>query len=283
MPSIKKTNFILTPRHGRSYSADARFIPNGQAKPVVVFVHGFKGFKDWGHFNILADYFARHGFVFIKLNLSHNGVTLDSDDLVDMEAFGQNNFSIELDDMGALLDLLFAGQSTLPAEELDLNKIYLIGHSRGGGLVILKSAEDARIKATAAWAPISNIDLRWPEEVLTNWKETGVHYIHNARINQNMPMYYQFVENYQQNKERLDIPAAAARITQPLLIIHGEDDETLPVSMAHELKAQQPAAQLIVLPQSGHTFGGAHPYLHVHLPAAARQVADYTIAFFRQH
>ena len=33
-------------------------LPSGQPKPVVVFVHGFKGFKDWGHFNVLADYFT---------------------------------------------------------------------------------------------------------------------------------------------------------------------------------------------------------------------------------
>jgi pimeloyl-ACP methyl ester carboxylesterase len=245
-------------------------------------VHGFKGFKDWGHFNLLADAFARQGFVFIKINLSHNGVTLHGEDLEDMEAFGQNNFSIELDDIGTLIDFIFTNPEPLPALELDLNKLYLIGHSRGGGLVILKTAEDERVKATAAWAPISNVDMRWPDEVLANWQKNGVHYIYNSRIQKDMPLYYQLVENYHANRDRLNIPAAVAKVKQPLLIIHGEDDETLPVSMAHELKQQQPAAELVILPQSGHTFGGAHPYPHAHLPAAAQQVADLTIAFFRK-
>lgn len=257
MVPMQKVDLIVTPTHGRAFRADARFVSSAQPKPVVIFVHGFKGFKDWGHFNLLADTFAQEGFVFIKLNLSHNGVPLYGEDLEDMEAFGQNNYSIELDDIGTLIDYLFRNQ--LPVPELDLTKLYLIGHSRGGGLVILKTAEDERIKATAAWAPISNVDMRWPDEVLAKWQETGVHYIYNTRIRKDMPLYYQLVENYQANRDRMNIPAAVARLKQPLLIIHGEDDETLPVSMAHELKQQQPAADLVILPQSGHTFGGAHP------------------------
>lgn len=283
MSSIKKTAFILTPRHGRSFGADARFIPNEQAKPVVIFVHGFKGFKDWGHFNLLADYFAQQGFVFVKLNLSHNGTTPESEDLVDMEAFGQNNFSIELDDLDTLLNFLCSEQKILPAVELNREKLFLIGHSRGGGLVILKAAEDSQVKAVAGWAPVSSLAMRWPDEVLANWQKTGVHYVYNSRIKQNMPLYYQFVENYQANEHRLNIPAAVAGLKQPLLIIHAEDDETLPIDMAHELKKNQPNTELIILPQGGHTFEGRHPYSLPTLPAAAQQVADYTIAFFRQH
>lgn len=283
MIAIEKIAFTITPPHGRTFSADARLVRTGQPKPIVIFVHGFKGFKDWGHFNLLADYFAEQHFVFIKLNLSHNGTTPQSDDLVDMEAFGQNNFSIELDDLGLLVDYLFAADNALPATEIDLSRLYLIGHSRGGGLVILKSAEDARIKAIATWAPISNIELRWPAEVLTKWQETGVHYVYNARIKQDMPMYYQLVENYLENKDRLDIPAAVAHLTQPLLIIHGEEDETLPVSMAHTLKQLQPAAELILLPGTGHTFGGSHPYAGATLPTAAQKAADLTLTFFQKH
>ncbi|UOQ74779.1 alpha/beta hydrolase family protein [Hymenobacter cellulosilyticus] len=125
--------FLLSsPHHERPFAADARFRPDGHPKPVVVFVHGFKGFKDWGHFNVLADYFAAHGFVFVKLNLSHNGVVPGgTGDLEDLEAFGRNNFSLELGDLGCLLDYLTGPASVLPAAEADLSRIYLVGHSRG--------------------------------------------------------------------------------------------------------------------------------------------------------
>jgi pimeloyl-ACP methyl ester carboxylesterase len=282
MTLIQKTDFVLTPAHGRSFRADARYIPDQQEKSIVIFVHGFKGFKDWGHFNLLADYFAQQGFVFIKLNLSHNGTTLDSKDLTDMEAFGQNNFSIELDDLDTLLNYLFSKPENLPAAELNLNKVYLIGHSRGGGLVILKAAEEERVKAVVGWAPISDLLMRWPEEVLTNWQKTGVHYIYNSRINQDMPLYYQLVEDFKANQERLDIPSIVKKLTKPFLIIHATDDETLPVSMAHELKANQPQAEVIILPEGGHTFGGQHPFPEATLPPSAQIVAERTVEFLKK-
>ena len=113
MPEVQKTTFILTPPHGRKTSADARFLANDQPKPVVIFVHGFKGFKDWGYWNLLATYFAEQQFTCVKLNLSHNGSTLTEDDVLDLEAFGQNNFSIELADVEALLNLFFSAASWL--------------------------------------------------------------------------------------------------------------------------------------------------------------------------
>ena len=49
----------------------------------------------------MADRFADAGFVFVKFNLSHNGTTIEHPiDFVDLEAFGNNNFAKELDDLG---------------------------------------------------------------------------------------------------------------------------------------------------------------------------------------
>ncbi|MBC6611812.1 alpha/beta fold hydrolase [Hymenobacter sp. BT507] len=277
-------DFLLrSPNHTRPFAADARYLPTGQAKPVVVFVHGFKGFKDWGHFNVLADYFARQGFVFIKLNLSHNGVVVGgSGDLEDMEAFGHNNFSLELDDLGALLDALHTpGATPLPPTELDLTRLTLIGHSRGGGLVLLKAAEDTRVTAVVGWAAINDIDQRWSPDLMQRWQTDGVQYIDNARTGQRMPLYYQLAEDYQRNKTRLDIPTLVRTLRQPLLLLHGDQDETLPVQMAHDLQAWQPRAKLVVVPGANHVFGGRHPWEETTLPVDAQRIADETIAFLR--
>lgn len=282
-PAPTAVEFLLTcTRHARPFAADARFLATGEPKPVVVFVHGFKGFKDWGHFNVLADYFARQGFVFIKLNLSHNGlVPGGTGDLEDMEAFGNNNFSLELDDLGALLDSLYWPRNiAIAPTELDLGRLFLVGHSRGG-LVMLKAAEDARVRAVAAWAPISDIDQRWSAEVMQRWQTEGVQYIDNTRTGQRMPLYYQLVEDFQANKARLDIPTVVRdKLRQPLLIVHGDEDETLPVSMAHDLKSWKPDAELAILPGAGHMFGGRHPWEEDQLPPLAQEVADCTVAFF---
>ncbi|QHL86883.1 alpha/beta fold hydrolase [Nibribacter ruber] len=278
---IQYSEFVLSSAHGRDFSVDARWVSDNEPKPVVLFVHGFKGFKDWGHFNLLADYFAAHGFVFIKLNLSHNGVEPGGSDLTNMEAFGNNNFCIELDDLGTLIDQLTAGSTPIPAQELDASHLLLIGHSRGGGLVLLKAAEDARVSGVATWSAISDIDQRWSKELMEEWKRTGVQYIANARTGQQMPLYYQLVENFEANRKRLDILKAVEKLSVPVLIIHGEQDETLPLSMAHELHAQNPFAELYLIPEADHSFGGRHPYEATELPAFAKAAADKTIQFFQ--
>ncbi|TYZ07658.1 dienelactone hydrolase family protein [Hymenobacter lutimineralis] len=273
---------LSSPRHSRPFTADACLLPDGQPKPVVVFVHGFKGFKDWGHFNLLADWFARRGIVFVKLNLSHNGLVVGgTGDLEDLEAFGQNNFSLELDDIGALLDQLPA---LLPAAEVDLGRLALVGHSRGGGLVLLKAAEDARVHAVVTWAAINDVNPGWPETLLQQWQQQGVFHVENARTGQQLPLYFQIVEDYHQNRLRLDIRHNVRRKLggRPLLVVHGDEDETVPVRRAHELKEWYPAAELALLPGVTHNFGGAHPWNVAELPEAARQAAKATLDFLRR-
>ncbi|MFD2786661.1 alpha/beta hydrolase family protein [Hymenobacter rubripertinctus] len=278
-------DFLLaSPHHRRPFAADARFVADGRPKPVVVFVHGFKGFKDWGHFNLLADWFAQRGFVFVKLNLSHNGLVVGgTGDLEDLDAFGRNNFSLELDDIGVLLDALHApGQTGIPAAEMDLARLGLLGHSRGGGLVLLKTAEDARVQAVASWAAISDVNPGWTEELMTQWQQQGVFHVENSRTKQQLPLYFQIVEDYHQHRLRLDIRHNLRRKLRgrPLLIIHGDQDETVPLARAHQLQQWQPAAELLVLPGVTHNFGGAHPWPSAQLPDQTRQAAEATAAFF---
>ncbi|UOQ67526.1 alpha/beta hydrolase family protein [Hymenobacter volaticus] len=281
-----RLDFQLTnSRHNRPFTADARYLSDGQPKPVVVFVHGFKGFKDWGHFNLLADYFAQQGFVFVKLNLSHNGLVVGgTGDLEDLEAFGRNNFSLELDDIGTLLDSLEQPTITgIPAIETDLTRLALIGHSRGGGLVLLKAAEDPRVQAIATWAGINNINPGWPEELMQQWQQQGVYHVENSRTKQQLPLYYQIVEDYHANRLRLDIPHIVRRkLHKPVLFLHGDQDETVSVQRAHELKNWKPEAELLILPNVTHNFGGAHPWASEELPAEAKQAADATVEFFQR-
>ena len=46
-----------------------------------------------------------NNIVFVKFNFSHNGTSLDSPtDFIDLKAFGNNNFCIELDDLSCVLE-----------------------------------------------------------------------------------------------------------------------------------------------------------------------------------
>ena len=286
---LTTVEFVLTGTgHGRPFAADATYqAPEAApaARPVVVFVHGFKGFKDWGHFPLLGRFFAEQGFVFIKLNLSHNGVVVGgTGDLEDLEAFGNNNFSHELNDLGQLLDALHEpGATPLPAAALDLGHLYLIGHSRGGGLVLAKAAEDPRIRAVATWSAVASLAPPWPAEVLAQWQREGVIYIPNARTGQQLPLYLQIAEDYRAHSARFDLSALVPQLRQPLLIVHGALDETVPLSAAEALLARKPDAELFIVPGAGHQFGGRHPWPEAELPPLAQLIAERTATFFRQH
>ncbi len=281
--SIVKTGDSIIPgkHNGKNILWDARFLPNDMKKPIILFVHGFKGFKDWGHFNLMADKFAQEGFVFVKMNLSHNGTTPDHPvDFVDLEAFGHNNFSIEMDDLGSLIDHIFSPAFEVPAQEINLSRLFIIGHSRGGGLAILKAYEDKRIYGLATLAAIDDLEKRWSGQALKQWEEAGVQMVHNGRTRQDMPLYFQLVEDFRRNKSRLDIPAAVKGMSKPMLIIHGNDDETLPVSMARNMKDWNSKVILEIVNGANHTFGGSHPCPSAKLPDHTRLAVEKIKNFF---
>lgn len=273
---------LRSPQHDKPIAYDVRYLPDGSRKPVVIFVHGFKGFKDWGYFNLLADRLAQSGLVCLKLNLSHNGTSPEHPlDFVDPEAFGQNNFSKEMDDLGVLIDHLFTPEFNLDPQEVDLARLFLIGHSRGGSLIILKGYEDTRVKGVVTLAAVSDLEQRWPEEELAQWKVDRVRYVPNSRTGQNMPMDYQIVEDFYTHRDRFDVPRAVKHFGKPLLAFHGADDETVPVQDAYRIREWNGNARVEIIEGTNHVFGGKHPYDREELPEAVQRVVGETVAFLK--
>lgn len=248
--------------------------------PTVIFSHGFKGFKDWGHFNLVSEAFAKAGFVFIKFNYSHNGVTPESPtDFVNLKAFGENTYSKEVEDLKIMVDYVF-NDSELD-KVVDKNQIFLIGHSKGGGNSILVASKDKRIKKLCTWASVSRFGRMFNNKhFMDKWKEDGVVFIMNARTKEPMPMYYNFYEDYIENKENLDIKKAASEINIPWLIVHGSKDFVVTLKEAKMLSSLNPSAKLLTN-EGDHAFGGAHPWMHEELPELAQKVVNQTIEFFK--
>ena len=225
--------------------------------PLVIFSHGFKGFKDWGPFNYVSQMFTDGGLNFLKFNFSHNGITEKSKThLFDLEAFGNNNFSIELDDLQTVIDWSVKHLSS----KVDIARLYLIGHSRGGGISIIKASEDLRIKKIVSWASVSDFEKRIVNEKIDLWKKRGVAYIYNKRTNQQLPLYYQFFEDFIQNKQRFSIPKAGKSLTIPSLIVHGKDDETVDFEEAIQLHHFIANSKLLAIDACNHVFNAQHPF-----------------------
>lgn len=241
-------------------------------------MHGYKGYKDWGAWNLLEEGFVKAGFGIVKFNVSHNGGTVDDPiDFPDLVAFGHNRYTYELKD----LEVIVNETNRIIKEELQLQiPIYLLGHSRGGGVCILYAAKDSRIKKLISLAGISNIESRWPdEEGLKKWQEEGVMYVPNARTNQNMPHFYGFYQDYVEHREELDIEAAARSLKIPFLQIHGDMDEAVSISEGQQL-AKWTRTRVFIVKGAGHTFETSHPWNKDELPYEMKKVLDEGIRFF---
>ncbi|HET6245121.1 MAG: alpha/beta hydrolase [Bacteroidetes bacterium] len=276
----KSGNILIEGRHKRPVMVDVTCVADGSKKPVIIFSHGFKGFKDWGHFNLMAREFANQNFVCVKFNFSHNGITpTDTNEFSDLDAFANNNFSIELDDLGTVIDWVQA--NIFLRDEVQPECIFLVGHSRGGGISLLKANEDPRIKKVVTWAAPCTFENRFLPEEMEYWKKNGVIYVQNFRTNEMMPMYYQIVEDYVKNKKRIDIPRAASMLKIPCLLVQGTADDVVLATDVEELQKLMPSAELFLLEHADHTFGTTHPYISEVLENDFLKVFNKTCGFLK--
>jgi dienelactone hydrolase len=280
MNTIK--NLLLSDKHGKPIATDIFYEADAGRRPVLIYAHGFNGFKDWGAFDLIAKQFCTAGFTFVKFNFSHNGTTPDTpEDFTDLQAYAENNYSIELDNLAAVIDWV-ASPDNPYATAIDARSIGLLGHSLGGGITILKAAEDSRVKAIATWAAVSECKTpwgKWPTAKIARWKADGVAYVENGRTKQQMTMKYQLYEDYQNNMARLDIKAAISSLQIPVLLVHGTSDPSVPIAKAHLLKQWLPNSEIFTV-ESDHVFGRKHPWTEENLPVVMQEVVDKTIGFF---
>lgn len=270
----KKQNIIISNPETKDFLADTFYPETGQKIPLVIFVHGYKGYKDWGAWNLMAEKFAEAGFFFVKFNFSHNGTTVeDPQYFADLEAFGNNNYSKELSDLGAVIDYF------VKDSRVDDQKIVLIGHSRGGGISIVKTYEDERINGLITLASVDTLD-RFPQNnALENWKESGVYYVVNGRTKQEMPHYYQLYEDFEKNEHRFDVERATEMAKAHFLIIHGTNDESVDVKNAEHLRILNPNSELFLIENANHTFGSKEPWEENSLPEDLNTVTKKCIEF----
>ncbi|GAA4892554.1 alpha/beta fold hydrolase [Flaviramulus aquimarinus] len=272
-------NIIIKGQHSKPILTDVFYIENNQSKPIIIFCHGYKGFKDWGAWNIMAKSFAKAGFYFIKFNFSHNGGNVEQPiDFPDLEAFGNNNYTKELDDLQSVMDWMDSNSEL--KKEANSNNISLIGHSRAGGIVTIKAEEDNRVKKVISLAGVCDFGKRSSTTGdLEQWKKDGVKYVLNGRTKQQMPHYYQFYEDFMANENRLTIKRAVSNLKIPYLILHGHADTSVLVEEAYQLHQWNSNSRLEIIEGANHVFGASHPWnsksIPEHLEFAKTKIIDF--------
>jgi cephalosporin-C deacetylase-like acetyl esterase len=274
---INRQSFTIEGAEGKAILMDLHFKSGQEAHPLVLFVHGFKGFKDWGAYNLVAEYFVKQGFRFLKFNFSHNGTIPENPtEFTDLGAFGDNTFSKEFFDLDRVISFAKSGEEFPNAEVINL-----IGHSRGGGTSIIHSANDARINKLITWATISDFRSLWKKEDEKEWRMNGVIFNFNSRTKQYTPLKIDLLHDLEKHAKSYDILLAAQQIQKPWLIIHGDQDVNVSLNEALKLKENCQDAELFIVPYANHVFGASHPFTKEELPLELHLACEKSVDFLR--
>ena len=258
--------------------ADGLFI-RGEVYPAesplgsVIVCHGFKGFAHWAFFPYLARTLAENGLTAVTFDFSGSGIGPDRETFTQPDAFARNTFSKEQDDIENVVD--YARRKKI----ID-GKFGLFGHSRGGGMAIIyAAAQEAEVKSLVTWSSIGRTNWWTPEEAAI-WRQRGYSEVTNSRTGQVMRLGTDLLDDVELNgNTKLNIPAAAAKIKMPWLIIHGTGDETVRSAEAERLHELSPrVSTLRLIEGANHGFDAKHPLSEV--PQVLEKVVLETVKFF---
>ena len=251
-------DFILKTSRNDILRITAYGMNNLASSPCLIFVHGFKGFKDWGFWNFTSNYFTDNGYFVLSFNFSHNGIGNNSTEFIELDKFADNTISLEIDELNELIENYRSGFFG----KTNNQKIGLLGHSRGGAVSILTASENKSVSALTVWASVAKID-RYTERQKKEWREKGYVEILNARTKQLMRLNLTLLDDIEKNKDSsLNLEKALNSIKIPFLIVHGEQDLTVPVKEAELLFewSDKNNSEMEIIRSAGHTFNIVHPF-----------------------
>ncbi len=250
--------FVLNTKKSEKIRITSYGYENLESAPCLIFVHGFKGFKDWGFWPYSGNYFAERGFFVLAFNFSHNGIGEKLSEFTELDKFANNTFSLELEELNEIIDAYLNNFFGKTKNEL----IGIVGHSRGGGEALIIGSERKEIKAVATWAAVENFN-RYSERQAKEWRKNGVFEVLNSRTNQMMRLNVSLLDDIEKNKEdRLNIEKAVKELNKPLLMIHGEQDLAVPLKEAENIYnwSNKDLTEFHKIKATGHTFDVNHPF-----------------------
>lgn len=210
-------------------------VPSGrdQPRPGVILCHGFPigpldARRSAGTFPQLIDRIA-HDLGYAAMTFNFRGTGTSAGD-----------FSLQgwIDDLRTAIDYL--------AEQSNPTEIVLLGTNTGGSIAICVGADDPRVRAAGLLSPRADFDdwAEHPRRFLEHAREIGA--IQSTSFPPSIDEWSREFRRFR--------PIDAARRFAPraLLVMHGDDDESVPATDAKALADAHGAAELNVLPGAGH-------------------------------
>lgn len=190
--------------------------------PGVVVIHG------WGSNSSLMLPLASHlhdaGFHALFLDARNHGLS-EHDDFVSMPRFA--------DDLDVAVEWLLAQPRVMSAG--------VIGHSVGGAAAILSASRNAGVGAVVAVSAFAD-----PRDVmqrqLSRLPKPVVGLI-LAAVQRTIGFKFEEFAPYNR----------IALIEAPVLLVHGDQDDVVPIENLHRLAAASPGAEVLLVPGGGHS------------------------------
>jgi alpha/beta superfamily hydrolase len=191
---------------------------------AVILCHGMESDKESEKLVTLSQRLAEREILSLRFDFACAGESSGK--------FEEITYSGEVEDLRAAFDLIAAHRA---------GKVGILGSSMGGTVALLFAAEEPRVAALVTIAAPCHPDkithkLLTPKEV-AGWRRSGYLIYHGRRINVSL------LEDLQ----KIRVPEAARKVPCPVLIIHGDADETVPVEEAYELYAEISARKKILI------------------------------------
>lgn len=260
---------------------------SGSAKkfPVILFLHGFKGFKDWGPFPDACEDIARQGFGVLAINFSHNGIGNGRTKYERLDLFQKSTLSKDLDEVGLIIQALQKGEITDSHSSLNTDSIGIVGHSRGGHTAVAAAAEYESIKCLVTWAAVSDYLERFSDQEKKDWEEKGYTEYKNSRTGDLMKVDRIWWDDTKEHANRLIALKRVEELVIPALFIHGREDDDVDQTNSEKLEIAcgSKEKELRLIANAGHTFGGSHPFEEEFFPKPFKELVEHTGTWFRQY
>lgn len=209
----------------------AWFIPLPEGldnSPAVAVIHGWGG--NAGHMLPFASLLHREGYAVLLLDARNHGNS-DADNFSSMPRFAE--------DLEHGLDWL--GRQP----HIDPQQLFLLGHSVGAAASLLVASRRPDLAGVASLSTFAH-----PETLMR--RQMRSHHIPYLPIGWLLLRYIE-----RTIKARFDDIAPCntiQRATCPILLVHGEEDRSVPLADAQQIYANSPddRVELLILPETGH-------------------------------
>ncbi len=222
--------FSLTHPNGMTVRGALFPAPGGGRKPSVLVSHGFNGCCAdlYGQ----AEAFARAGIHAFVFDFCGGGERTSSD--------GRLSEMMTPETEKADLKLVLSHVRSRP--EADPSRIFLLGESQGGFISTLAAEElPEAVRGLILWFPALMIPDASRERL-----EKGIDRVFGVRLSPDFDPIAAAIDPWAK------MPDYPGRV----LLIHGDADPVVPLSVSRRALSLFPDAELLVLPGAGHGFGG---------------------------